>query len=383
MRVYVLDVAGGSLAILEAEASWTMDEILSELEVVTATFGGHPVRILHGDVELRLGQTLVEAGVADDSQLTLIVVPMPTRVITMSEEGTAKIWTANSEHCLRTLAVGRRSDIAAPTAAFSPDGTKIIVGGDFGSQIRDVDSGKILHTLEAKQDIKHAVFSPDGSQALTCGTWVEPTLWDVQSGKRLRGLSGHRKFPVSGEFSPDGTLALTASDDGSAKIWELASGKCLRNLHVHEHSVHYHVVSAVFSPDGKLAFTACSSSSTRVDFASFWNIWDVETGKCQHTLMLPKSLGMIDSAELSPDGLRVLACGEFGSAMLDVNTGECLCTFVGHERAVGTGRFSKDGSLVLTASADGTAKIWDVRSGNCLRTLRHHDECVASAAFWP
>ncbi len=42
-------------------------------------------------------------------------------------------------------------------------------------------------------------------------------------------------------------------------------------------------------------------------------------------------------------------------------------TFYGHARDVCSAAFSPDGASVITASGDGSAKIWDATSGECLR----------------
>ena len=45
--------------------------------------------------------------------------------------------------------------------------------------------------------------------------------------------------------------------------------------------------------------------------------------------------------------------------------------------------YSPDGSSVLTASGDGTARIWDAESGEELVTLSGHTDCVTSAVYSP
>jgi WD40 repeat protein len=45
--------------------------------------------------------------------------------------------------------------------------------------------------------------------------------------------------------------------------------------------------------------------------------------------------------------------------------------------------FSPDGTILLTASLDGTARFWDVGSGRQLGPPLHHTDAVLSVAFHP
>jgi len=45
--------------------------------------------------------------------------------------------------------------------------------------------------------------------------------------------------------------------------------------------------------------------------------------------------------------------------------------------------FNPDGSHIVTASEDNTARIWDAASGTEIAVLRGHDSAVNSAAFSP
>jgi WD40 repeat protein len=56
---------------------------------------------------------------------------------------------------------------------------------------------------------------------------------------------------------------------------------------------------------------------------------------------------------------------------------------VGHKEPVLGGSFSLDGQQVVTASNDGTARVWDVKSGKEIARLQGHDKGVTSAAFSP
>ena len=88
------------------------------------------------------------------------------------------------------------------------------------------------------------------------------------------------------------------------------------------------------------------------------------------------------SAVFSGDGALVLTASADGTAKVwSVKTGACTLTLAGHRDSVELAVFSDDGFSVLTASGDGTAKLWSVETGACTLTLSGHRHWVGSAVF--
>ena len=70
------------------------------------------------------------------------------------------------------------------------------------------------------------------------------------------------------------------------------------------------------------------------------------------------------SAAFSPDGTRVVTASDDKTARLwDAATGAPIAVLSGHEDAVWSAAFSPDGTRVVTASKDKTARLWDAATG--------------------
>jgi WD40 repeat protein len=90
------------------------------------------------------------------------------------------------------------------------------------------------------------------------------------------------------------------------------------------------------------------------------------------------------NAAFSPDGSRVVTASYDNTARVwDATTGKLLATPLEHQGPVSNAAFSPDGTRVVTASADHTARVWDAATGKLLATPLQHQGPVTSAAFSP
>jgi len=277
---------------------------------------------------------------------TAVFSPDGRKIVTASDDHTIRIWDVASGRLLHTMA---DSD-EVRSAVFSPDGRKIVTASsDNTARIWDTASGKLLHILPVDSGgVSTAAFSPNGREIVTAGGDGTVRVWDTASGKILRTLSGHTDWINAAEFSPDGKRIVTASFDRTARVWDAVSGKELNILGGDTGEV----TSALFSPDGKIIATASSDHTAR--------IWDAASGKLLH--ILP---GNNDASPSGSEGIL----------------GEVKDIILGHTGEVTSAVFSPDGRQIVTASMDGTARIWDVASGNLLHNLSEHADGVRTASI--
>jgi WD40 repeat protein len=95
-------------------------------------------------------------------------------------------------------------------------------------------------------------------------------------------------------------------------------------------------------------------------------------------------INAVYSARFSPDARRVVTASADGTAQLwNVNTGGPLTAPLRHSAAVWSAQFSPDGLRVATASEDKTARVWDASTGQPLIPPLEHSGSVGFVHFSP
>jgi tRNA A-37 threonylcarbamoyl transferase component Bud32 len=145
--------------------------------------------------------------------------PDGSRVVTGSDDNTAKVWDARSGAELLTL---KGHTEAVYSASFSPDGSRVVTGSqDNTAKVWEAKSGAEVLTLKGHTEaVYSASFSPEGSRVLTGSFDRTAKVWDAKSGAELLTLKGHTRYVFSASFSPDGSRVVTGSFDQTAKVWD-------------------------------------------------------------------------------------------------------------------------------------------------------------------
>ena len=78
---------------------------------------------------------------------------------------------------------------------YSPDGTRLAVGGSIGVWLYDTNTYQQVNVLTGYMDsVSSVAFSPDGTTLAAGSEDKTVRLWDVKTGKHKRTLTGHRGF---------------------------------------------------------------------------------------------------------------------------------------------------------------------------------------------
>ncbi len=298
---------------------------------------------------------------------------------------------------LRTGRTVLRIDaVAAPEqTAFSPDGERIAISTQSApiAVVVDISTGETVFTLEGHTiSTKNVAWSPDGRWLATSSDDGSARIWNGRTGELRFALLSHEATVQDIAWSPDGTRLVTGSIDGTAKVWSITEGGPRELLSLSAQDARSGMRAVAFSPDGDRVMTG-DESNTAV------KIWDVGITGDAEVANLPSVRAFVGSADFTPDGRRLFATSTEGTvALWDLHRQRQLLTFgpdgsssgsAGADGSLiggpsGTDVFAidvnRDGRLVATASADGTATVSDAATGREAFTV--HDGAQVDDIAW-
>ncbi len=294
------------------------------------------------------------------------------RVVTASDDGTARVWDVSTGECVAVL----KHDGSVRHAAFSPAGDCVVTASADGTaRIWDAATGQPL-TPPIRHDagVESAAFNPDGDRIVTAGLDRTARLWNAATGEVLAVLK-HIQPVYHAAFSPDGGMFLTVCrnephvavrvSESEANLWDAATGRHLRLLKS-EKGNGVTVVRATFSPDGGHVALAGHFGGK----AGKVEVWDVATLTLQNSVLDAQQA--YHTAAMSPGGLVAVNTTKGGARVWDVAKGHPVTATLNHSGGTRGIAFSPDGLYVLTASRDATAQLWDVATGGqAAPPLRH------------
>jgi WD40 repeat protein len=92
----------------------------------------------------------------------------------------------------------------------------------------------------------------------------------------------------------------------------------------------------------------------------------------------------VRAVAVTPDGHQAVSASDDGTLKVwDLETGQALRTLKGHTNYVFTVVVTPDGRRAVSASSDNTLKVWDLKTGQTLRTLEGHTEMAKAVAVTP
>ena len=281
------------------------------------------------------------------------------------------------------------------------------------------------------------VASPDARHFASSSYDNTIILWDTSQGTIIHelwldspGRDHGTKYPLA--LSPDGRYLLSGRDDGSLKVWDIL-GTAAEQVRVLQATRGMVIDACTWSADGM--WIACAArSGLGIQARGTVHLWDAHTFRQlrvfeefvvdSHLFFSPDSKSLIwpsytpsgdtteyttcvwDVAGLVPDepprrfplrpddgrphalsfdlaGKNVVTARHRRLHVQDLATGALLAVMEGHTQRISASTFSPDGRYILSASDDGTTKVWLAESGECAFSLEGHREAVRQARFSP
>eukprot|EP00049_Salpingoeca_infusionum_P002101 m.54068 g.54068 ORF g.54068 m.54068 type:complete len:498 (+) comp11387_c1_seq1:172-1665(+) len=188
-------------------------------------------------------------------------------------------------------------------------------------------------------------------------------------------IPGHTDNIVDVAFSPNGRQLATGSGDKTVRFWDIHTMTPERTCKGHKHWVQ----CVAWSPDGNYVASGASDNQVRV--------WRADTGQpaCKPLLGHKKYITWIawEPLHCSPDKVstRFVSASKDGTARVwDLIQGRMMMSFTSHTKGISCVKWGGAG-FIYTASQDTTIKVWRVSDGALCRTLNGHAHWVNSLSL--
>jgi WD40 repeat protein len=272
-------------------------------------------------------------------------------------------------------------------AAFTRDGSRVVIHGDSGLVLCDVPSGRTVARLSGD------VYSLEDGAVISASRSGEAILHDAADGRPLRAVRVDR--PVSRCWLlPGRSRALLQVRDGgdlrehhAIELYDLAAGASLARLTraaIEPAALYLEQQTGTVDPSSVLGVAPWPDGS----HVAVWPpcsrevaVFETTTGARTH--LLTRHPHWVDACAVSPDGARLVAICRSGALVAWDLERDVRTRLLGHGGRVTRACPSSDGVHLATTGQDGTIRLWRYRADADPIDASAHDGQVTACVPMP
>lgn len=252
---------------------------------------------------------------------------------TGSGDGTIKLWDLRKKKCRATLK--HKVDVFC----LQMEGHLLASGGgERHISIWDMHQLEVVKKMPSRETMKCLQVKDN---MLICGAadgFVH--IYDIRSGTEEASFWACSEDVWALQFEGNRLVCGGVHPTQALHLWDIRNKSKVRDFLGHSG-----LVSAL-QFEGDVLLSGSADSTVK--------IWDMNTGKCTHTLANSTKVFCV----YVHDGWVISGCDNAAAVLWDTNTGQQIRQYDGHADAILCAQF--DPQRMVTGSYDKTIKVWDV-----------------------